>query len=104
MIMALVIVQIVEVVDVIYVYFKLLSHFEVVLNVDLSDPLGIEVIHNYFCHSNFYPLTACLLKQNAHAIGSRESIKVRQFFTGKRKSYCVDKTRLRCLDVLVNRS
>ena len=76
MIMALVIVQVVEIIDVINVYLECFSHFKVVLNVYLRDPLGIQVIHYDFSHSNFDPLVANLFKQHTHAISSCESIEV----------------------------
>ena len=77
MIMALVIVQVIKVIDVIYVDLECFSHLKVVLHVNLRNPLRIQVIHYDFSHSDFYPLVANLFKQHTHAIGSCESIEIR---------------------------
>ena len=77
MIMALVIVQVIKVIDVIYVDLECFPHLKVVLHVNLRDPLWIQIIHYDFSHSDFNPLVANLFKQHTHAIGSCESIEVR---------------------------
>jgi len=77
MIMVLVIVQVIKVIHVIYVDLECFPHLKIVLNVDLRDPLRIQVIHYDFSHSDFLPLIANLFKQHTHTIGSCESIEVR---------------------------
>ena len=90
MIVALVIVQIIKVIDVIYVYLECFSYFKVVLNVYLRDPLGIQIVHNDLSLTYFKPLVSVLLKQHTHAISSCESIEIGELLACEREPNSVD--------------
>lgn len=84
MIVALIVIEIIKVIDVIYVYLEVFSHFKVVLDIYLCYPLGIQIVHDYFSLSNFQPLASILLKKHTHAISSCKSIEIRELFACER--------------------
>jgi hypothetical protein len=53
MVMTLVFAEIVEVINIVHFDLELLSHLEVILDVDLRDPLRINVITDPFSFSDF---------------------------------------------------
>ena len=79
------VVQVVEVVNVIYFYLIVVSLFEVVLNVETFDPYGIQVVHNDLSHAYLRPRVACLSVEYHHAVSARKSVEVGQVLCCERE-------------------
>mmetsp|Transcript_18612 Transcript_18612/g.25081 ORF Transcript_18612/g.25081 Transcript_18612/m.25081 type:complete len:214 (+) Transcript_18612:1422-2063(+) len=77
-VVALEIVQIVEVVDIVNDDTIILALLEMVGHFEVLNPLGVQVVHDDFGLTDFAPHIAFLFKQDAHAIRASEGIQVRQ--------------------------
>lgn len=77
------VVEIIFVIDIIDLNFKILSLLKMILHVKTLHPGWAQVVHDDFSHSDSLPLLTNLLVKHNHAIGSREGIQIGQVLTSK---------------------
>ena len=71
------------VVDVVDLDLEVLALLEMILHIEALHPLGAQVIHNDFGHSQLLPLVADLFVKDDHAVSARESVQVGQVLAGE---------------------
>lgn len=101
-IMALIIVDVVEVVNIINDDFVGFTHLKIILHVKLLDPLRVQIVHDHLGVADFEPRLAREFVQNGHAVGSRESIHIRQILTLEGETDRVGEPHLPLLQSLVD--
>jgi len=87
---SIIIVQIVKVVNIVNHDLVVFSFLEMVGDLEVLDPLGSQIIHDHLSLTDLFPHVALFLVEYTHAIGTRESVQVRQVLTLERKSHYVD--------------
>lgn len=69
-------VNIVEIIHVIYFNFISLSYFEIILDLERFNPHRVEIVHHYLSHANLLPHFIHLFEQDHHAVSTCERIQI----------------------------
>ena len=84
------VIKIVKVVDVVNYDLVVLSLLKVIGHFKVLHPFRVQVVHDDLRLANFFPLRALFFKENAHTIGTSESVQVWQVAALEGKCNCVD--------------
>lgn len=87
--MALKILNVVEIVNIVNNNLVCLPNLKIILDIELFDPLRIQVVHDNFSKAHFEPLASLLFIKDGHAIRSGQSVHVWEILALKRESNSV---------------